>query len=127
MKGKPQGDNEATTHFVQALTSKNPARTSARMLRISRIVFTAKLGDATNEATKGCWRSVSKVHWWILIAAAAGAGLLVYGLYRWAAGAPGIDDEIAKEHFRKERDWRDLRRSDENSARSTFSSRDRKS
>ena len=50
---------------------------------------------------------------WILIAIIA-AGLLLYALYRWAAGAPEIDDEIAKERFRAEQDWRGLRRSGDN-------------
>jgi hypothetical protein len=37
--------------------------------------------------------------------------LLLYGLFRWAAGAPEIDDEIAKQHFREEQDRRSLHRS----------------
>ncbi|HTT33124.1 MAG TPA: hypothetical protein VMH48_05950 [Methylomirabilota bacterium] len=54
------------------------------------------------------------MHWWMLIPIAAAAGLLLYALFRWAAGAPEIDDEIAKQRFRAEQDWRSLRRSGEN-------------
>ena len=53
------------------------------------------------------------MHWWILIAIAA-VVLLLYGLFRWSAAAPGIDDEIVKERFREEQDWRSSRRSGEN-------------
>jgi len=53
------------------------------------------------------------VYWWILIAISAGV-LLLYGLFRWSAGAQEIDDEIAKERFRAQQDWRSLRRSGEN-------------
>jgi hypothetical protein len=37
--------------------------------------------------------------------------LLLYGLFRWAVGAPEIDGQIAKDRFREEQDWRALRRS----------------
>jgi len=57
------------------------------------------------------------VHWWAWIAVAlAAAGVLLYGLIRWAAGAPEIDDEISKERFRAEQEWRALRRSGENAS-----------
>jgi len=66
------------------------------------------------EAAENRRRSVTEVHWWILIPIAAAAALLLYGLFRWSAGAPEIDDQIAKERFRAEQDWRALRRSGEN-------------
>ena len=50
---------------------------------------------------------------WILIAIIA-AGLLLYALYRWSAGSPEIDDEIAKDRFQAEQDWRGMRRSGDN-------------
>jgi hypothetical protein len=53
----------------------------------------------------------SKVHWWILIAIAVIVLLSLYGLFRWASAAPGIDVEADKEHFQAEQDWRGLRRS----------------
>jgi hypothetical protein len=78
---------------------------------LSLIVFAGKLEHAKNEAAGIRRGSVDKVHWWFLIPIAAAAGLLLYGLFRWAAAAPEIDDEIAKERFRAEQDWRSLRRS----------------
>ena len=83
-------------------------------MQASLIVFAAELEDATREAAGIYPRSVAQVLWWILLAIATAAGLLLYGLFRWAAGAPEIDDETAKEHFRAEQDWRGLRRSGEN-------------
>jgi len=51
------------------------------------------------------------MHWWVLIPIAAVIGVLLYGLLRWASGAPQIDLENATEHFRTEQDWRGLHRS----------------
>ena len=50
------------------------------------------------------------MHWWVLVPMAAAAGLLLYGLYWWASGDPGVETERAKERFRAEQDWRGLRR-----------------
>jgi len=73
-------------------------------------------------------RSEVLVHWWLLIPiAVAAAGLLLYALFRWAADAPEIDNEIAKNRFRAEQDWRNLRRSGENVPPSSFLSGDQKS
>ena len=80
-------------------------------MRVSLIVFAAKLGDAKTSRRGFAGRGEAQVHWWMLIPVAAAAGLLLYALFRWAAGAPEIDDEIAKQHFRAEQDWRALRRS----------------
>ncbi len=49
------------------------------------------------------------VHWWILVAIAV-VLLSLYGLYRWASADPGVDAEIAREHFRAEQERRALRR-----------------
>jgi hypothetical protein len=49
------------------------------------------------------------MYWWVLIPMVA-AVLLVCGLYWWASGDPGVEVERAKERFRAEQDWRDLRR-----------------
>ena len=49
--------------------------------------------------------------WWVLIPVAALVSLLLYGLFRWASADPGIDAEIAKERFRAEQEWREVRRS----------------
>ena len=51
------------------------------------------------------------MRWWVLIPIAAVIGILLYGLLRWASGAPEIDREAAREHFREEQDWRGLHRS----------------
>lgn len=51
------------------------------------------------------------VSWWILISIAAAVLLSLYGLFRWASADSGIDDEIVKERFREEQDWRGLQRS----------------
>jgi len=51
------------------------------------------------------------VHWWILIPIAAAVVMALYGLFRWASGDPGLDEESGREHFRTEQDWRGLRRS----------------
>lgn len=51
------------------------------------------------------------MRWWIVIPIAAAVVTALYGLFRWASGDPGIDDEEAREHFRTEQDWQGLRRS----------------
>ena len=51
------------------------------------------------------------MHWWMLIPIAAVIGISLYGLFRWASGAPEIDVENATEHFREGQDWRGLHRS----------------
>jgi hypothetical protein len=51
------------------------------------------------------------MHWWMLIPIAAVIVISLYGLFRWASGAPEIDVEEARERFRAERDWRGLHRS----------------
>ena len=51
------------------------------------------------------------MHWWMLIPIAAVIGISLYGLFRWASGAPEIDVENADEHFREDKEWRGLRRS----------------
>lgn len=56
------------------------------------------------------------MHWWMLIPIAAVIVITLYGLFRWASGAPEIDAEIAKQRFREEEDWRGLRRSGIDSA-----------
>jgi hypothetical protein len=50
------------------------------------------------------------MHWWVLIAIAAGVLLSLYGLLRWASADGGIDAEIARERLRAEQEWRGLRR-----------------
>jgi len=89
------------------------------------IVFEAELEDALNE--KQFPREHEQMHWWLWLAIVlAGAAVLLYGLFRWAAGAPEIDDEIAKKRFREEQEWRGLRRSGENSPPSSFVSKRQK-
>jgi len=73
--------------------------------------FLAGIGGCYERRGENSPAEREQVHWWILIVIAAAAGLLLYGLFRWSAGAPEIDDEIAKERFRAEQDWRNLRRS----------------
>ena len=51
------------------------------------------------------------MHWWLLIPIAAVIVICLYGLFRWASGAPEIDMEETEEHFRAEQDWRGLHRS----------------
>ena len=51
------------------------------------------------------------MHWWMLIPIAAVIVVALYGLFRWASGAPDIDVENAREDFRAERDWHGLHRS----------------
>ena len=51
------------------------------------------------------------MHWWMLIPIAAVVVITLYGLFRWASGAPEIDVENASEDFREEQDWRGLHRS----------------
>jgi hypothetical protein len=51
------------------------------------------------------------MHWWIYPILAAAALLALYGLFRWASAAPGIDADSDRERFRAEQDWRALRRS----------------
>jgi hypothetical protein len=53
------------------------------------------------------------MHWWVLIPIVAAASLLLYGLYWWASGDPGVEAEKAKERFRASQDWRGLRRAGE--------------
>ena len=64
-------------------------------------------GRGAMSASRG-WISM---HWWMLIPIAAVIGVFLYGLFRWASGAPEIDPEGAREHFREEQDWRGLHRS----------------
>jgi len=56
------------------------------------------------------------VHWWILIAIAAGVLASLYGLFRWASADTGVDAEIARERFQAEQDRRALRRSGNDAA-----------
>ena len=79
-------------------------------MKLAIIVFAEELEDAKNEAERICRRRVAPLHWWYLIPIAAVAGILLYGLFRWASAAPEIDEEIAKERFRAEQDWRSMRR-----------------
>jgi hypothetical protein len=51
------------------------------------------------------------MHWWMLIPIAAVILISLYGLFRWASGAPEIDVEEVRERFRAERDWQGLHRS----------------
>ena len=51
------------------------------------------------------------MHSWVLIPIVAVIGIFLYGLFRWASGAPDIDVEDAREDFRAEQDWRGLHRS----------------
>ena len=51
------------------------------------------------------------MHWWMLIPIAAVIVITLYGLFRWASGAPEIDMENGRDHFREEQDWRGLHRS----------------
>ena len=51
------------------------------------------------------------MHWWMLIPIAAVISITLYGLFRWASGAPEIDLENSREQFRKAQDWRGLHRS----------------
>ena len=44
--------------------------------------------------------------WWLLVLIAGAMALAVYGLFRWAAGDRGIDEEIGREQFRAEQNWR---------------------
>jgi hypothetical protein len=50
--------------------------------------------------------------WWVLAAVLLVVPLLLFGLFYWASGDPGIDREIAKDRFRAEQEYRWLRRSD---------------
>jgi len=51
------------------------------------------------------------MHWWVLIPIAAVVVVSLYGLFRWASGAPEIDVEDAREDFREEQAWHGLHRS----------------
>ena len=52
------------------------------------------------------------MHWWMFIPIAAVIVISLYALFRWASGAPEIDLDDAREHFREEEEeWRGLRRS----------------
>lgn len=51
------------------------------------------------------------MRWLVLIPIAAVIGISLYGLFRWASGAPELDVDDAREHFREEQDWRGLHRS----------------
>ena len=51
------------------------------------------------------------MHWWMLIPIAAAVVIALCGLFRWASGAPEIDLENVRDHFREEQDWRGLHRS----------------
>lgn len=51
------------------------------------------------------------MHWWMLIPIAAVIVISLYGLFRWASGAPELEVEDARERFRGEQDLRGLHRS----------------
>ncbi len=51
------------------------------------------------------------MHWWMLIPIAVITLICLYGLFRWASGAPEIDLKNARDHFREEQNWRGLHRS----------------
>ena len=51
------------------------------------------------------------VFWWGLLASVVAIASLLVGLYIWASRDPGIDHEIAKEHFQADQSLRGLHRS----------------
>jgi hypothetical protein len=79
-------------------------------VRATPIVFGTDLEDAKNGDARIRRRGVTSLHWWYLIPIVAAAAILLYALFRWASAAPEIDEEIAKERFRVEQDWRSMRR-----------------
>ena len=57
--------------------------------------------------------------WWSLVAVVIAIPFLLFGIYRWASGDPGVDREIAKEGFRAEQELKWLRRSGGNAGTPT--------
>lgn len=51
------------------------------------------------------------MRWWMLIPIATVIVISLYGLFRWASGAPELDVEDARERFRAEQEWHGLHRS----------------
>lgn len=64
--------------------------------------------DRRGERRLGGW---IRMHWWMLIPIAAVIVITLYGLFRWASSAPGIDLQDARDDFHAEQEWRGLHRS----------------
>jgi hypothetical protein len=86
-----------------------------------RLINSAAFANCFLAGIGGCWCAHDEanerfggwisMHWWVLIPISAVVGIFLYGLFRWASGAPEVDVESDREHFHAEQEWRGLRRS----------------